>query len=118
MTNSRGHFFTQVAPKLYFPSGLMSTWYVVGLYSMSGGQVSLHVASSRNFRHTCVRGVRMGASPRGTALQAFSLEPLCRAAGHHPIGWAPRSLVSQRAVSGDDKEVDVRTIRLKTRSTV
>lgn len=29
--NSRGHFFTQVAPKLYFPSGLTSIWYVVGL---------------------------------------------------------------------------------------
>lgn len=52
MRDSRGHFFTQVAPKLYLPSGLTSIWYVVGLYSMRGGQVSLHVASSRNLRQT------------------------------------------------------------------
>lgn len=67
--DSRGHFFTQVAPKLYLPSGLTSISYVVGLYSMSGGQVSLHVASSRNLWQTCVKTVRMGQSamelPRG-----------------------------------------------------
>lgn len=69
--NSRGHFFTQVAPKLYFPSGFTSIWYVVGLYSMSGGQVSLHVASSRNLRQTCHRRT-MCASQWGRGTQCCS----------------------------------------------
>jgi hypothetical protein len=67
--NSRGHFFTQVAPKLYFPSGLTSIWYVVGLYSMSGGQVSLHVASSRNLWQTCCR--RDNMTSQGARTEAW-----------------------------------------------